>query len=536
MPETPGTAERQQPEAAEAEGCPVDTFEPNVWYKGKKRKRCGRPPYSAPEGVDKRPVCLMHSRDPNKDNDAFQQEFERILEEAGEGEANFTLFVFPRADYAGREFKARCIFGDATFTQRANFIGATFTQEADFTRATFTQWANFRGATFTERADFSEATFTQRAGFSEATFTGEANFGGATFTQWANFVLATFTQKANFSVTKFTQMAHFNFAKFTQEAGFQWATFTQGAHFNCATFTQAAAFFNATFTQLANFGRARFSGEATFWKTTFRNDGEGVGPVFSEARFEKPERVVFYGNYLGQVLFHNCDVSKVEFSNVEWRKRKNGKRMVFEEVVSLEHKAASAEALNPPEGSADERNYGLIAELYQQLKKNFDDRRDYWTAGDFHYGEMEMKRVSSPRSNRVLRWLHRSLGLAAWYKYASEYGESYKRPAVWLGIFLLLFMVAYPDVGLQRNDGIPTPTSEIHYKNFFQFLEAHPKGAWAFFGHSLMTALSVMALQREVEYQPVYPWGRPLLTVFELVLSYTLIALFLLAVRRQFRR
>ena len=59
--------------------------------------------------------------------------------------------------------------------------------------------------------------------------------------------------------------------------------------------------------------------------------------------------------------------------------------------------------------------------------------------------------------------------------------------------------------------------------------------AW-FLGHSLMTALSVMALQRELEYQPVYPWGRPLLTVFELVLSYTLIALFLLAVRRQFRR
>ncbi len=37
------------------------------------------------------------------------------------------------------------------------------------------------------------------------------------------------------------------------------------------------------------------------------------------------------------------------------------------------------EALKPADGSHDERNFVLIAELYQQLKKNYDDRRDYWT-------------------------------------------------------------------------------------------------------------------------------------------------------------
>jgi len=437
MPETPGTAERQQPEAAEVEGCPVEMSE---------GRRCGRPIHSVRAEFDKRPVCLMHSRDPDKDDDAFQKEFERILKAAGEGEADFTGFVFPRADYAGREFKARCIFYKAKFTQEAIFGEATFTQEASFNLAKFTQEAKFRVARFTQRADFSGA-------------------------------------------------------KLEKEADFR----------------------------LAAFGT-----DAWFQETKFRNDDQGIGPIFSRARFEKPERVEFYQTYLGQALLHNCDVSKFVFSNVEWRKRKNGQRMVFEEVVSLEDEAT--EALKPPEGSADERDYGLIAELYQQLKKNFDERRDYWTAGDFHYGEMEMKRLSSRRHNRVLRWLKQTLGLTALYKHASEYGESYKRPAAWVGIFLLLFMLAYPDVGLQRNDVIPTPTSEIHYKNFFQFLEEHPKGAWAFFGHSLMTALSVMALQRELEYQPVYPWGRPLLTVFELVLSYILIALFLLAVRRQFRR
>jgi hypothetical protein len=36
-------------------------------------------------------------------------------------------------------------------------------------------------------------------------------------------------------------------------------------------------------------------------------------------------------------------------------------------------------------------------------------------------------------------------------------------------------------------------------------------------------------------YEPSYPWGR-LLALFEVLLTSTLIALFLLAVRRQFRR
>ncbi len=576
MPETVETVERGQRPEGTAGGCPVQMFV---------GAPCTRPLYPSPPGIDERPVCLMHSRDPNKDNKAFQEEIERILEEAGEGIADFIRFVFPEARFAGRKFIPRCSFFRATFTQDADFFGATFGQDAVFFGATFTQRANFIGATFTQdayfigatfthRADFSGATFTQRAYFSEATFGQDADFFEATFGQDADFSGATFTQRANFIVAIFTQDAYFIGATFTQRAYFIGATFTQDANFSVAIFTQGAGFSDATFTHRADFSGATFGGDALFRETKFRNDGQDIGPTFSRTRFERPERAEFYQTNLRQALFYNCDVSKLVFSNVEWRKRDNGKRMVFEEVVSLEH--AAAEALKPPEESADERNYSLIAELYQQLKKNFDDRRDYWTAGDFHYGEMEMKRLSSGRQRvqrsgglpgrwlgRVLggrsitvaaridwakSWLHRHLGLVAWYKYASEYGESYRRPAVWLGIILLLFMLAYPIAGLERADGIPTPEltqslpkalSQISYENFFQFQAVHPKGAWwgaaAFFGHSLLTALSVMALQRDVIQALSYPGGR-VLALMELLLTSTLIALFLLAVRRQFRR
>ena len=39
--------------------------------------------------------------------------------------------------------------------------------------------------------------------------------------------------------------------------------------------------------------------------------------------------------YLGSALFHDCDVSKFVFSDVRWRKRGNGKKMVLDEIVEL---------------------------------------------------------------------------------------------------------------------------------------------------------------------------------------------------------
>jgi uncharacterized protein YjbI with pentapeptide repeats len=375
--------------------CPIKMSK--VWLE----QECGRPIHRF--SGDETPVCLMHSRDPQKSEEEFQKEFDSILNNVGERTANFTAFVFPAARYLQREFKAECLFTRATFTQDANFDGAIFTQDANFGRATFTQDANFRVATFTQAADFSWATFTQDADFVRAIFTRAADFSWATFTRAADFSWATFTQDANFSG-----------ATFTQAADFSWATFTQDADFSMVTFTQDAHFRRATFTQVAHFWSAQFLESASFWETQFEQQKAGAPSlIFSQPKLAKPRQITFYRTNLANALFHHCDVSEVNFSTVEWPKRPNGKRMVFEELIGLKNEYASA--IKPTEGSHEERNHGLIAELYQQLKKNYDDRRDYRTAGDFHHGEMEMKRLSTRVQNRWLRKCVQNLRLAAWY-------------------------------------------------------------------------------------------------------------------------
>jgi uncharacterized protein YjbI with pentapeptide repeats len=542
----------------------------------------------------------MHSHDPNKDDSAFQKEFERTLREAGEAVADFTKFVFPAARYPGRKFKPACIFLEAAFRQEAYFFEATFAQEADFREATFTQAAVFDSARFAQDARFAAAKFAEDANFINATFTQGADFYHATFSQAAGFSFATFTQTADFSEATFTQTADFRGATFTQTAEFRFATFTRTAEFSEAMFIQYADFRGAAFAQAAHFSDATFEEESDFTEVTFRESAEfretrfredasaEPGPIFSLARFEKPELLLFYKTYLGQALFHNCDISKCVFSAVRWRQRPNGKGMVLEEAHDLDLSQEFTSALRTEEGDSDERNYGLIAELYQQLKKNYDDRKDYWTAGDFHYGEMEMKRLATPHPNRLSRWiggkiakwlgkvnpgflarlaksrgvsersfhvlrrgLHRHLGLAAWYKRVSEYGESYGLPFLWLVTILALILPWFPVFGLRPSAGVgadlrstsqyhpATATPELSYTNFVRYGSTQPNGPplrwWSPLGHSAMTTLGVSAFQRDLAYEPSYPWGR-LLAILEILLTSTLLALFLLAVRRQFRR
>jgi hypothetical protein len=512
----------QKPGAGAAPAVEVPTEEGGCPVTMHLARRCGRPIYQARAGADEKPVCLMHSRDPNKSDAQFQCEFERILAEAGEGDADFTGFVLPSSNYRSRCFAARCIFAGATFAQDADFIGAKFAQDANFSSATFAQAADFIGAKFAQDADF----------------------WGATFAQAANFRSATFTQDLNFSYAKFAQDARFWGAMFARHADFIEATFTQDANFSLATFAGAV-----------DFRHAAFLDRVEFRETRFREDGGLLpGPIFGLARFEKPERVTFYQCFLGQALFHNCDVSRFAFSDVEWRQdpRSVPIKLLEERIVSqaLKERTVSlaadhASSLKAPANSADEGNYRLIAETYHQLKTNYDAKGDPWTAGEFHCGEMEMLRQTSRFKRPWARWLHQSFGLTALYKYASHYGLSLWRPVIWLAVVLLLCMLAYPlrFAGLRPAPGkapaaasagqaAPAPLSYLN----FERERGTFTGLVQLWGHSLMTALGVASLQKDFAYyEPEHGWGR-VLALFELVLTSTLLALFLLSVRRRFKR
>jgi hypothetical protein len=506
-------------------------------------------------------------------------------------EATFTEV----ADFVGATFTQDAVFVEAKFTKGANFGEATFKRDAVFFGARFTRVAYFLGATFSKAARFSQATFTQDVYFNRATFTQEADFIRARFTRCAYFIEATFSHAGYFSRARFAQAADFSRTTFTQLAGFIEATFTQDAYFREARFMRDAEFFLATFTKEAVFAGAAFVGSAdlrhavfggtarfapsakTEWEeakpcefknralfqdarfqdyadfrgAVFGESGNSTArPVFSLARFEKPERVTFYKTWLGQTLFVNSDVSNLSFSDVEWGR--DGERVrLYEETVALDDEAA--EPLRPPVGSRDERNYRLIAETYHQLKNNYDSRGDPWTAGEFHYGEMEMLRRSSPFGNRYARRLDQHLSMTAWYRHLSEYGLSRGRPPAWLFLALVVFTIALLCSGLRpvpgraaarlaslpQVSGQPGAGEELSYSRYIRFgirdQTGRETGAGSLFLDGFATVVGIALLQRDLPYEPATRFGR-LLAYTELALTSTLAALFILAVRRQFKR
>jgi hypothetical protein len=513
--------------------------------------RCGRKLHVALEGADEYSVCLMHSKDPRKQSgplfDAFWLEFERILAEAGENEAHFERFVFPQLNFRERKFKASCRFSFATFMQNTDFNNATFTQNAYFDRVTFSHYADFSRATFTQNAEFGSATFAGGAEFYEATFSQEAYFVGATFThdasfahavfeQLASFTQATFTQEANFNGAMFRQNAHLLLTVFRQEAHFIDTTFRMSADFPLATFTQATRFANTHFLGMANWKRSRFLDQAEFRCTKFEPQVEGEpSAVFALAKFSKPSEIVFDDVDLSRALFHDCDVSEVWFSSsVGWAKREGDRGLkVFEETIDL--KQEFAEGLQRD----GQRDYRAVAQIYQQLKKNYDSRLDYWTANEFHFGEMEMKRLAGPTDGPFLwlrQWWHPRLSLVALYRYASDYGNSYGKPMLWLLGTLVLFaaLLPLPGVGLKRQGATQAET----YASVWRAGDSVGPNLWAearLAGKGAITSVDAATFQKSAEYAPAYPWGR-VLAIFETLLTSSLFALFLLAIRRQFRR
>jgi hypothetical protein len=112
------------------------------------------------------------------------------------------------------------------------------------------------------------------------------------------------------------------------------------------------------------------------------------------------------------------------------------------------------------------------------------------------------------------------------------------RPLAWLAGVLLLFTLLYPLAGLRPRIQPMLPVPQVKPIAYWSLPEATgrlPRPV-RLVGHSFMTTLAVASLQREAAYyEPAYGLGR-FLGILELALTSTLAALFILAVRRQFKR
>jgi uncharacterized protein YjbI with pentapeptide repeats len=281
-------------------------------------------------------------------------------------------------------FHGKIHLSGATFSQGVYFLGATFSEGVYFTEAKFTKGANFSGATFREEARFTRATFTEPAYFRRAMFAQEVDFGRAKFNKGASFIHATFTKRADFSG----------------------ATFNQKAIFVATTFNEEAAFTNATFTKMARFRSLRAVKNALVDHSPIL--------VFENVTLDDPKHVHFDRFDLSNTSFVATDVSQISIGEkATWHLNKK--------------------LLDERRAEKGDFTHEKAATVCRRFRQNLECRLRYNEAGHFFVREMDIKRRNVKTKSRALRWLRTNVFSAlAWYRYFSNYGESYQRIIPWI--------------------------------------------------------------------------------------------------------
>lgn len=423
------------------------------------------------------------------------------------GEAGFYETSFG-GEVSGVDFK-----GDICFS------GIEFCEEADFSEATFHGNAVLGSATFNKEASFQNTKFLGPTYFAKISFFAETNFIDAQFFEGSD---------TSFDETKFRSLVMFDNAVF-DKAFFRGAAFDE-ADFRKATF-DSADFFKSTFAETvdfeecvfekADFTEAKFLGDTNFVNTTFENEAKFSEVIFTSgsrvrffgteanmmfkpetnvsfqgARIHDPEQLTFHTVLLRPSWFVDTDARNLNFINAKWHRLLNNHKEFLQNEISV----LQDQNIQSP--------HSLLAKTCRELYTNYEEKREYPTAGEFHYWSMYALRKEGLWHFGFIRTL---------YGWMSGYGERPNRAFGALVFIWAAFTMSYWLFGPEAL-AIPSIPAES-VENLWQ---------------SAVYSLSALARLRP---NPVPEFGLfQLLVTLEGLLGPLQIALFALAVRRKVMR
>ena len=317
---------------------------------------------------------------------------------------------------------SRPVFGFGRFEDariiNAAFFDAQFERDVDFSDARFDGNARFDGARFGGNARFNDARFEWTARFTGARFDGEARFDGAWFGD-AWFDDARFENAPQFGPVR-ARWLSLDRAQFTRSIEMD----VEAGSVSCAsTRFEDGVTLRVRYGTVAAFGTV--FGAASSIGSTGPHSPWSASPAWVGELTERPDRLstsepmltslrgtdvsnlVLTDVYLGECEFagaHRLDQLRVE-GRCEFRRPPLGWRWTRRQVLAEEARWRGwpTPAIGPEEAGPER-----LAALYRSLRKAFEDSKNEAGAGDFYYGEMEMRRHSTGtrRAERGILWVY----------------------------------------------------------------------------------------------------------------------------------
>lgn len=236
----------------------------------------------------------------------------------------------------------------------------------------------------------------------------------------------------------------------------------------------------------------------------------------SDHRDSAGQTLEFTNTDCSLLSFVNCNLSKVDFSDSDVRDtRFESCVWARDETGRLPYSKTSHHDQHMK--SDDDGTLRVLKAHYRLLKKNFEESLDYQQAGDFHFREMEVRQALAKRNRDWPEWF------VLWaYRLVADFGESYKK-------LLISLMLSFP-VAAASISGIEA----YHRAHFYRSASR--------LGHLFLRELGNIffgilptAVQRTVDIQALW-WPSRVIVVIEAITVATLGTLFVMAIRRRFRR
>lgn len=462
----------------------------------------------------------------------------------------------------GLDFRGLQCFGYVGFSSDAKANGLQIKEQCEFNND-----VQFSNTYFQGKVEVEESRFTKETYFDNCNFDGEVSFSNVEFGPTVDFSNATFSQDVNFFNCKF-QTSYFAGTKFRKRVSFISCEFNDETIFEDAVWEGEVYFLSNTSPGKFSMKDSKVSGVTfTIHKSKFKMDcdfsgmnlGIGSSPNFSCREcefFEKMnfERGIFNGimsfedvtlhkyatfetgQFNKEVLFNcisildECSFAGVNLANVTFRKTNltncsflhaRGLHEVYLDGVdwNCENGRREGQLLDEYSlrgnknlsGKEFQTQCAIIKQLYIDLKRNYEDKRDFQSAGNFHFGEREVERLSIMNKSKLKGNL---FSLDALYYWFSGYGENSTRSMAWL-TFVVLFLsfVYYLSLGV-GNEGVSNATNFLDYIAFT--ITVPPLKAWK-------------------GYEPLTDFVRWIRLANSFIIP-ILVALMVLAIRRKFRR
>ena len=170
-------------------------------------------------------------------------------------------------------------------------------------------------------------------------------------------------------------------------------------------------------------------------------------------------RIIFRSADLSRILFFGTRLINIEFTDIVWAQTKD--ILCFDRIAlfdELDLRKAIEETKTSKEKIDLAKNFSHVEILYRDIKRAYEEDKNHEFAGEFHYGEKEMKR-KNPSTNIVLRFF---LFL---YWAISGYGERFLRPLFWLALIFIVSTVGHMFLGLSAST-----TETLHPTNVQDWL------------------------------------------------------------------